>query len=89
MLNTFMPYDKERAYSLIPYVEAGFMSSQATTTSIIAGVGLLNVIRINDIFAVDIDLRGTYVRGAQFGGAGKSAIGAAVVGVMVTLPSNR
>lgn len=87
IINTCAPYRKDRFYSIVPYGQIGFMSGSKTTTSLAGGAGLLNIFRINDRIAINLDARGTLVRGAQVGAEGLAAIGSLSVGVMVNLLS--
>ncbi len=89
VLNTFTPYDKARFYSVCPYLQGGFMTGKDTGTALAGGAGLLNIFRINDRFAIDLDLRGSFVKGEQVGGDGRSAIGSITVGLQINLPAAR
>lgn len=76
--NQFWGYKQTRVYNLVPYMTAGFMVSpdiENYKASLMTGAGLLNNFRINDHWAVNIDVRGIITRSRQLSGTMHAAAG--------------
>lgn len=65
--NQFGGYRPDRMYHAIPYIHFGGMFDKVLGKEITAGIGFLNQFCVNDRWAINLDLRGTFVRGEQLG----------------------
>lgn len=66
--NQFWGYKENRFWSVIPYVQGGYMFGEECGQELGLGAGILNNFRLGNVVDLFLDIRGTVARAEQFAG---------------------